>query len=451
MGVMPAWMKGDGLKARALRGTSLTMISIVGENLVRLGSNLILTRLLFPEAFGLMALVQTFLQGLKMLSDTGITYSIVRSPRGDDPDFLDTAWTMQIGRGFLLWLMTCALAYPVAALYDEWMLATLLPVAGLSVVIGGFTTTKAGAAQRHLALGRLTAIILATNVLGAGITVGLALVWEAVWALVIGGLISSLVTMVALHAFLPGHRNRFRWEKAAFDEMFSFGKFILLSTALGFLMNHGHKLILPAYLPMADFGVYNIGTTLAALPFLISNKINEAVVFPLYRHRPIAESDANRRNIFRARRIVIAASLAMASVLAFLSVPLVDLLYDPRYAMAGPMVALMCLALVPLMVVGSYTSVLLSAGDSRAIFQLTLVGAVLQTGLLLVAVNLAGIFGVILVPVAVNLLLSPMRIRILRRHDGWDPAGDAILSIFGFAATGLACWWHWDRIALLIG
>ena len=53
-------------------------------------------------------------------------------------------------------------------------------------------------------------------------------------------------------------------------------------------------------------------------------------------------------------------------------------------------------------------------------------------------------------PGIVNLLLSPLRIHLLRKHAGWDPLGDAVLSSFGFAMTGLACWIYWDQIALLI-
>jgi hypothetical protein len=63
--------------------------------------DLILTRLLFPEAFGLMALVQVFMGGLQMFSDLGVNMSIIQSKRGEDPDFLNTAWTFQILRGLI--------------------------------------------------------------------------------------------------------------------------------------------------------------------------------------------------------------------------------------------------------------------------------------------------------------------------------------------------------------
>ena len=448
---MSLGMKGNGLKARAMRGTWLTIARIGGSNLMRFASNLILTRLLFPEAFGMMALVQTFLQGMKMLSDTGVIPSIIRSENSDNPDFLNTAWTVQVLRGFLLWLLACALAIPAAQFYDEPMLAQILPVTGLSVLITGFTTTKAATARRDLVLGRQTAINLGTQVIGIVFMVGLAWWWKSVWSLVIGGLISAASAVILQHYLLPGQNNRFRWNRTAFNEIFGFGKYIFLSSALGFLMNQGDRLVLGKYLPMADFGVYNIGFMLATMPFMISKALNGAVVFPLYRHRPIAASAANRRKVLQARRLVLGASLACTSALAFIGVPLIDLLYDPRYTMAGPIVVLMCVALVPQMVFASYGAVFMAAGDSRAQFILVLVGAVLQTVLLLIGVQLAGTFGVIIAPGIANMMLSPLRIYLLRGHDGWDAWGDFMLSVFGFVTGGIACWIHWDQILLLIG
>src|SRR5205823_683589 len=66
--------------------------------LFRFASNAILTYLLDPKVFGLMMLVNVFIVGLHMFTDIGTGLSVIRSPRGDDPDFLNTAWTIQVLR-----------------------------------------------------------------------------------------------------------------------------------------------------------------------------------------------------------------------------------------------------------------------------------------------------------------------------------------------------------------
>lgn len=119
---MPIWkvsrvksflkMGGNGLRQRAMRGAVISLGGTAGHQVMRLLSNLALTRLLFPEAFGLMALMQTFMIGLQMFSDIGLRPSIIQNPRGEEPDFLNTAWTLQVARGVVLWLGACALAWP---------------------------------------------------------------------------------------------------------------------------------------------------------------------------------------------------------------------------------------------------------------------------------------------------------------------------------------------------
>ena len=89
----------SSLFARVMRGSVLTAGSYAIAQGLRLVSNLILTRLLFPEAFGLMALVSVFLVGLAMFSDVGIGPAISQSKRGDDVGFLNTAWSIQVLRG----------------------------------------------------------------------------------------------------------------------------------------------------------------------------------------------------------------------------------------------------------------------------------------------------------------------------------------------------------------
>ena len=70
-----------------------------GVLLIRMGRSLIMTRLLFPEVYGLMTLVWAVLYGLQMFADTGIVTTIIRDERGDDPSFLNIAFTTNVIRG----------------------------------------------------------------------------------------------------------------------------------------------------------------------------------------------------------------------------------------------------------------------------------------------------------------------------------------------------------------
>lgn len=442
--------KGDSLKAKSARTTSWAMISFAGSNAIRLGSNLLLTRILFPEAFGLMALVQVFVTGLKMFSDTGVRTSIMRSERGEDPDFLNTAWTVQIIRGVLLWLLCCAVAIPASRLYDEPMLVQLLPVVGLSMIVAGLTTTNIATANRKLILGRTTVIELSLQVFGTVVMVILAYLMQSVWALVIGGLITSVSTMLIQHWLIPGIRNRLMLEPAAFWELFHFGKFLFLSTAVTFVMSQGDKAVLGAYISITELGVYAIGAYLGSIPVMLVRTLNSKLVFPLYRMRPVAQSAENKRKVFRIRRLVIAASLVLTVFMSYGGIALVDFLYDERYALAGPVVVVMGLTLVQRIVVTTYGSVLKVAGDSRGFMILTTATAACQLVLLFVGVIWFGVLGVLFAPMIATALSNPLRVYYARKYKSWDAKGDLFFLTTGLTINGLACWYHWDELVKLL-
>ena len=445
----PLWLTGQGMKARALRGTGMTVIATVGTNGLRLASNLVLARLLTPEIFGLMALANVFLIGLKMFSDTGVTTSIVRSPRGDEDIYLDTAWTLQIGRGVVIWLAACLLAWPAALIYDEPALMMILPVAALSVLIDGFSPTKVATANRHLLLGRVTWINLSTQFIQILITVAIAWVWPSVWALVIGGLIGIFITVGARFVALPGRGNWFAWEREAGRELITFGKFILLATGFSFLIDQSDRIILGAQISTAELGVYSIGYMFGSLPILLGVAVSGAIMMPLYRSNPIAGNAANRAKIFRARRIVTLGTLSCSFFLACAGVALIDLLYDSRYALAGPIIVLLNVCLVPRLIMLGSGAALLAAGDSRAHFTTMTSTALLQTGLMVLGVLWLGIPGVLLATFLAIFLVIPLQAYFLNRYESWDPKGDAILFSLGMVLNGLACWWHWADILRL--
>lgn len=439
---------GKGLGARVLRSSALTVLGYGGSQAIRLVSNLILTRLLFPEAFGMMALVMVVMSGLVMFSDVGIGPSIMQNRRGDDPDFLDTAWTIQILRGGLLWLACCALAGPVAGFYGEPMLGEILPVAGLSLLIGGFNPTRLETANRHLMIGRVILLDIVSQVVATIFMVLLAWWLRSEWALVYGIVIGSVVKLGLLQT-LPGERNRFRWERSASEELIRFGKWIFLSTVCGFVLSQGDRAILGKYISLESLGIYNIGYFLASFPLLLGGAVAGRILIPLYRETPPIASPENFRKVRRMRFGLTGVIIGISVVMAFIGAPLIGFLYDPRFAAAGGVVVALSCALIPQVIILSYDQSALAAGDSRNFFFMMTVKAALQVVCLLAGVELAGLIGVFIGQALALVLVYPMVVWLARLHGAWDPLHDSIYGASGGALAGLALWFNWDSIRLL--
>ncbi len=328
--------------APVVRGSVLTMGGYGASQVLRLGSNLILTRLLFPEVFGQLALVSILLTGLQMFSDVGTGPAIIQNPRGDDPAFLNTAWTVQCARGGALWLASWVIAWPAAAFYGQPTLRWLIPAAGFTALVGGFESTAMHTLQRNLRLGRLTVTDLTSQLVGAAAMVLLVVLdrwWfgandpNAGWAVVSGGIATSLVRVVMSHTYLPGIRHRFQLDRESLHLMFGFGRWIFVSTLLTFFAAQSDRLVFGKMLPIAFLGVYSIASMLSALPTQAVVKLGAAIVFPAY-SRLIGRSDFG--NVFwRVRWPTLVGGAAIVSCLAAGGPFLVGFLYDRRYVEAG--------------------------------------------------------------------------------------------------------------------
>ncbi|WP_146588221.1 oligosaccharide flippase family protein [Puniceibacterium confluentis] len=449
--VLFAKFSGTSLTARALRSSFLTLGGFGFSQIVRLASNLILTRLLFPEAFGMMALVMVVMQGLMNFSDVGVTPAIMQSKRGDDRDFLDTAWTIQVVRGFCLWAVACLLAWPMSLFYDEPLLMWIVPVSAVTLIIAGFNPTRLDTANRHLMLGRVTFLDVFVQLSGVVSAVLLAWTTGSVWALVISGLISQTVQLVLYTRFLPGDHNRLRWERAAADELINFGKWIFLSTVCGFFISQGDKIIVGKYLPLDLFGVYNIGYFLASFPLLLGGMMTRKVLIPIYRERPPRDSRRNFIELRKMRCVVTGALLLLVAVFATLGVWLVEVMYDARYAAAGAIVVVLACMQMPQILVLTYDQAALAAGDSRRFFVLALARATLMVACLLVGLEFAGLIGAVVAQGVATVLAYPVVVWLSLRTGAWDPLHDLGFAVAGAALAAGALWWNWSAVIALAG
>ena len=439
--------QGSSLMARVLRSASWLIIGYGGGQMLRLAANLILARLLFPEAFGLMALVNVVIMGLTLFSDTGINAAIAQSERGDDPEYLDTAYSIQVVRGILLWVMTLALAWPVAEFYGEPSLLWYLPAAGFGLVLTGFLPTRIETAHRHLLVGRVTAVDLLSQTFGIVSMIILALLTQSVVALVIGNVLQSAAKLILAHLILPGRSNRFRWDNKAVRDQLKFGKWIFLSTACWFVTSQGDRLFLGRFVTLETLGLYNIGYFLASFPILLGYAINQRLLIPVYREKPVREAPENRRKQRMLRAGLSATILSLLLGVAFVGPWLVELLYDDRYLQSGPMVTLIGVTMIPSVIGLTYDPAALAAGDSRGFFVFTASRAVAQTALFLLGLSWYGLPGGIVALGLSMLLVYPVLIWLSLKHAVWDPVHDLVCLILAGGLGYLAVRLHWSEIS----
>jgi len=430
------------LKKLSVRGAAWMFGAHGTGELIRLGSNLILTRLLIPEDFGLMLMVNVILLGLQLFSDVGIGPSIIQNPRGTDPRFLNTAWTIQVIRGCILWLISVLLAHPFAVLYDMPQLAQLIPVAALTSIIGGFGSTKLFSLNRELHFGRIVLLGLGVSLISVTTMIIWAYFSPSVWALVVGGIVGGILHTVASHFITPGRSNRFAWDHEAAKELFSFGKWIVLSTAVGFFANRGDRLILGKFMSTAELGMFSIALVLANSLIKLVGTIGNHLLFPLYAR--LAEEDPAHlgKQITRARSALMAMTIPPLCALTVWGSDIVTFMWDSRYEDSGWMLQILSAGGIVQIINITLIPILLAMGDSYRHLLATIssgMSLVIAIGLgIAIDGTTGGIIGVAIAPI----LNYPVVVLLVRQYKIFMPLldlaavlGSVLLVSLGFYFT----------------
>ncbi|WP_374674425.1 oligosaccharide flippase family protein [Ideonella sp.] len=346
---------------------------------VRLGSSIVLTRLLAPEMYGLMTLGTVVIAAVVMMSDFGFSQSVIHNERGDDPDFLNTIWSMQLLRGAVLCAVMNGVAGALVGLahtapgwlagsYADPRLPGVIAVLSLVPLAMALESTNLARAQRALALGRVVRNEVVVQLGVTALMIGLALHWAAWWVLPVGWLVQAAAIALLSHLTLPGPPNRLRWEPAAARTAWHFSKWILLSSALTYLFREGDRILLGGLLTPADLGIYAIGALLVNALREVIYKLAAYVGMPalaeVSRQQPQRLAAA-----YRQCRLPIDALCLLAAGFLFAAADrVIGLIYDGRYALAGHVLAVLSLGLVALRysVTEQY---LIATGETRQLYK----------------------------------------------------------------------------------
>ena len=347
---------------KAFKAASFVVIGYGLSQGIRLLGNIVLTRLLVPEFFGIIALSQVVFHGLFLFSDLGIAESIIRSPKANEPNYLNTAWTLQVIRGFILSFLMILIAYPVAKFYDESSLIYIIPVLGLNSTLMGFLSTSLINLNKELKLGIITYMELIVQCVSIVIMIVIAYYFKTIWALVIGMLSGSLLKVIWSHNLKNQVRNKFHLEKVYANEMLHFGKWILFSTAMMFLATQADRLLFGKLFPLAFFGIYNVAVIFAELPKQVMVMVSGKVLFPLISAFVDLPRKELRLKIKKQRIIMLLPLILLIALFSCFGDILVLKLYDQRYEQAAWILPLLALGIWPLILYSTIDRVFFAIG-----------------------------------------------------------------------------------------
>lgn len=409
-----------GEKIQQLKSTQVinsaiwVLFATGGQQAIRLIGNLILTRLLFPESFGVMAIVFAILVSLNLLADIGLREGVINSDRIDDPQFMRTAWTLQILRTALMSGLAIAAAYPLAAMYKEPILGPVLIAIALSAMITAFKSIALLAYDKRLEVKTQMLVTVGVQTAGLVLSITWAYYSPTIWALVIGQFLAATLDLILSYTLFKGHHSRLAWDKSSVSQLFSYGKWIFLSSAISLIVLQGDRLLMGIFLSMSELGIYSVAATWAALATLVSGTLSGRILHPYFKQAIDTRSDFS--HIHNVRKMLNAMYVSGCVLLAFFGDWMVVFLYDDRYASAGWMLQILALGQVGRTLTTTLQPFMLASGDSFSQMKFSACSAVILIVLIWFGGEAAGAPGLIVAYSLSGIISHPIMILYAKKH-----------------------------------
>ncbi|MDD1529417.1 hypothetical protein C7U92_20370 [Bradyrhizobium sp. WBOS7] len=320
---------------------------------LRLGTNVVVSRLLAPELLGIMVIVNSIKTGVELLTDVGIEQNIVSSPSGLNPKFLNTAWTIQVIRGACLCLLMLALSIPLSGFYQ--VDAVIFVLMAFAPFLNSLHSTSIFVLVKQLEVRKRNLFELGAETIASTLNVLLALLNPTIWAPLFG-VLGGISARSTLSHLLRRGMPRFTIDKSSAKEIFRFGKWITMSSFVVYTASNLDRIYLGKAVDLGILGVFGLARTIADLAPALSSRLSYQVLFPA-----LSAMRAERGNSvgpgFRSlrRKFVFSASVCLSFAIAWADMAVTSL-YDPRYHDASWM---LCVLLV-----GSWFGVLSNLNEA---------------------------------------------------------------------------------------
>jgi len=406
-------LKGTDIKAKSARAVMALGIGTFAGRSMRFLRSMILARILAPNQIGLMAIVMSVSIISEALIEVGVKQSVIQNKQGANAEYLNVAWWMQVARGLCLFGIAFTLAPWISSIYGKPELLNLLRVAFLAVALRGFVSPRAAVLEKEYKFGRVVFLIQGSAVLGAIISIGLAMVMRNVWALVIGFVIEMAIFCILSFILVP-FMPRFEIDRSSLVELMNFARRMAGLPILVALSFQAPILILGKVISEDQLGLYSLAAMLGYCPVDLYIRTIAPVMLPAFSEKQ-DDKNALCRGVLSTTRWTAFFVLPLAAFMACCASELLLFVFGSEYvAMAIPF-AVLCLQIVVRNQAVSLSGIYMAVGKPHLQRRFAIIRAVAIIGLMYPMAVRFGPLGAVIVIVLSNFAVLLMQVLKARK------------------------------------
>jgi O-antigen/teichoic acid export membrane protein len=253
------------LKSRTIHSGAFAMGAEGVEFVLRLGSIIVLARLLVPEQFGLVAMVTAITAVAERFKDLGLSVATVQR-KEISHDQVSTLFWVNTATGLGITFLIAALAVPIARFYGDPRLVPICIALGSTFFFGGITIQHQALQRRLMRFGQLALIQIGAGAVSVAIAIAVALMDYGYWALVAREVSRSVLVLLGTWLcipWIPGRPSR----QADVKSMLIFGGDVTaFSLVWSFVTFNLDQILIGKLFGATQLGLYRQGINLVLAP-----------------------------------------------------------------------------------------------------------------------------------------------------------------------------------------
>lgn len=430
------------LKAKAGKSSAALAFVNIFERILRIGRIMVLTRLLVPEEFGLIAMVMMSIVMVESITDAGIRLSVIQHKDGADKNYLNAAWWIQFGRGACIFALSAIVAPFIAAFYEKPELTNLLRVSFVVILVSGIVSPRVHLLEREFRFGKWVSLSFLSAVVGTAVTIALAFYLHNVWAVVYGNIIertSYCIITFLVCPFFP----RLPIDRESLKKIIGFAKGILGLSFLNLIAKQADIIVLGKVVSSASLGFYYLALKLAEQPMNFFARIVSPVLLPAFAKKQ-SEPDSLRQALYSVNRLVSIIVLPLACLVSAYSDPLLAVIYGSQYSVAAQVLSILSITIFFKIQIVVLTQMLFGLGLPHLHRKASFYRSIFIVATIYPAVMIYSVNGAALTILMGNVILLTFQILILKNRLSFTFSKyiriwgvGLILSIGGFLSVGI--------------
>lgn len=390
------------LKQAAFTAARWTAIGAAVRSALQFGQIVVLTRLLLPEDFGLMAVAVSVMGFAGIISDLGVSSAIIHRQDTTQAQ-LSTLYWVNVAAGVAVMVLVAGVSPLVALVYGDARLRELLLIASLSFPVLALGQQLRVRAEKELRFGSVALMEIAAA--AAAFVVAIALAWAGygVMSLVAGLLANAVVaTMIAWLTLAHGWRPGRTFDLGSVRQHLSFGGYMIGNNIANTVSGMADVLIGGRVLGAAVLGLYTVPRNFVLQTQWLINPVVTRIAFPVMAR--VQEDEAALRRIYlNVLRLTVSATAPLYLFMIVFAPELTVLLFGERWAGAAALLRLLALWGLLRAFANPVGSLLMAVGRARLSFHWNL-AMVALTPLVLYWASTHGVVGLAAGWVALALL-----------------------------------------------